>query len=628
MQGTLQPIRQMLNGANQYLIPAYQRDYQWNSERWQALISDVVGAATAAETDPKHWLGIFLISENSQMAFPGVQMGPANFTVIDGQQRLVTLTLWLAALIHESNDRNPDGDQLNLDSIARVKVQDADRIAYEIAMSGSWRNGNNFELLSQHQILKAYSYFRHIIWLGQEAVSSEEPIKIKLPKIKDQEKSFQEQLKAFLATKAAKDVPQGAQTNVDQLLEATLNGLQIYTLIHQPAQDESQTVIFDTLNGMRQELEPLDHVRNSLFVKIADVEGRAVYKDYWYPAETGLRKIKVKSLGAARSFIYDFVISQGEKKRQGTIKSGKGAVHFSHIVRDFNESQLITYLQETFVPAMAIYPVVTRFKDTYTFLGQTHNIPASIHQRLDTIRDLNQGPTNPLVLLFMTALITNRITEPNLIKALDLIERYVVRQILADKPMSPLRSKVMEVCGSIDKSLDLIELEKALFNSADVADGEILAIAKTKQYNDLNAKSQGAILRSIERQLSGAGSMWFQIGKTDPHYSIEHVYPQTPNKWLENLASWGVHRPDMDALLETIGNLTAVTKSHNSSVGNKTFAEKKAFPTREGHGAPLKINELWIDPAVLIWGPDQIKARSQQLIEKAINHWPRLRDLP
>jgi hypothetical protein len=84
----------------------------------------------------------------------------------------------------------------------------------------------------------------------------------------------------------------------------------------------------------------------------------------------------------------------------------------------------------------------------------------------------------------------------------------------------------------------------------------------------------------------------------------------------------------MDALLETIGNLTAVTKSHNSAVGNKTFAEKKAFPTREGHGAPLKINELWLNTNVLIWGPDEIKARSQQLIEKAINHWPGLRDLP
>jgi hypothetical protein len=627
MQGTLQPISQMLSAANNYLIPAYQRDYQWNSERWQALISDVVGAATASQGDPKHWLGIFLISEHSQIAFPGAIAGPATYTVIDGQQRLVTLTLWIAALVHEAKDRNP-AIQYNLDNFAKVQVQEADRIAYEIAISGRWKEAQNFKIVSEHQILKAYSYFRHIIWLGQEAVASEEPVKFKFPKVPNSEKSFKEQLQTFLSSRAGANTPRGAENDIEQLLAATSSGLQIYTLIHQPQQDESQTIIFDTLNGMRQELEPLDHVRNSLFVKIPDVEGKSVYTDHWYPAETALRKIKVKSLGASKSFIYDFVISQGEKKRQGTIKSGKGAVHFAHIVKDLNEEGLIRYLKTIFVPAMVIYPAVTRFTNSYTLSGQSHQLSPQIHQRLDTIRDINQGPSNPLVLLFLTAFITNKVTESELLKALELIERFIIRQILADKPMSPLRSKIMEVCGTIDKSLDLTVLEKALYNSAPITDDEIRSVAASKQYDDLSASAQGAILRSLERQLSGAGSMWFTIGNTDPHYSIEHIYPQTPTKWLPDLATWAVHKPDMDALLETIGNLTAVTKSHNSSVGNKTFAEKKAFPTRVGNGAPLRIHDLWLKSEISRWTPEQITARSLALINVAIDHWPALRDLP
>jgi len=618
MQGNLQVIRQTLSSSNKYEIPLYQRDYQWDSERWQALISDVVGAATAAVHTPKHWMGIFLISDITPVHAPGEYDG-SFYKVIDGQQRLVTMTIWLAALAHESQERA--GKDLARPKISEVAVQESDRIAYQIAMEGKWRNNIYFDYLA-HPILRAYAYFRHIIWLGQEAVASEEPIKIKYPKQLNSEKTFEEQFADFLVTKRGRELPRGAATDLAQLNEATLVNLQIYSLIHEPDQDESQTIIFDTLNGMRTELEPLDHVRNSLFVRLSQAEGDKLYNTHWQPAEKVLREIKVKRLGAAKSFVYDYVISQGERSRQGSIRSTKGAVHLAHITNPMTESQLLDYLTDKVIPAMVAYPVVVNGNSNVVLKGVPIQIPTSVLQRLETIRELTSGPATPLALLYVPAYLKAELNELELLEALGLIESHISRRILADKDMSPLRAQFIEICSTIDKDLSLVKLKSTLKAASPVTDAEILACAETKEYDDLSAKAQGAIFRGIERQLSGIGSMWFAIGSGNADYSIEHLYPQSGARWAPDLAAWGVPEADMKPLLQTIGNLTAATNEHNKRVGNKRFSEKQLFPTTPGAAAPLSINTGWIDPAVIRWTPSEIKARSRTLINAALLRWP------
>ena len=620
MQGNLQFIRQTLSSSNKYEIPLYQRDYQWTSERWQSLISDVVGAATAPKNSPKHWMGIFLISDITPVHAPGEYDGSL-YKVIDGQQRLVTITVWLAALAHEVAERK--GKPVSRPKLATVEVQESDRVAYQIAMDGTWKDDAHFEHLN-HPILKAYSYFRHVIWLGQEAVASEEPIKIKLPKVLNSEKAFDVQFSEFRLTKKGRQLPSGAPTDINLLNEATLTGLQIYWLIHEPDQDESQNIIFDTLNGMRTELEPLDHVRNSLFVRLSPKNGNALYAQSWQPAEKVLRETKVKRLGATKSFVYDYVISQGEKKRQGSIRSTKGAVHLAHITNNKTESQLITYLEKEVIPAMVAYPVVVNGNATVILNKVTRTIPDDVLQRLETIRDLTAGPANPLALLYLTGYLNSKITKAVLLDALGLIESHIARRILADKDMSPLRAQFIEICSAIDKDLTIAKLKKTLKASSPVTDAEIRSNASTKEYDDLTSKAQGAIFRGLERQLSGGGSLWFRIGKGNNDYSIEHIYPQSGGKWHADLAKWSTSEAKMKQVLQTLGNLTVVTIEHNKKVGNKRFAEKQAYPTVAGGVAPLNINKKWLDPSVKKWTLSEITDRSKELVEVALLRWPKI----
>ena len=96
MQGEIKSLGEILTGSSRYSIPPYQRQYQWNSERWQGFVSDVSNSLGSSQSDPQHWLGILLLSKDSQVVLPG-DSGPLHYSVIDGQQRLVTVIVWIAA---------------------------------------------------------------------------------------------------------------------------------------------------------------------------------------------------------------------------------------------------------------------------------------------------------------------------------------------------------------------------------------------------------------------------------------------------------------------------------------------------------------------------------------------------
>ena len=256
MQGLNRSLAEILHQGNHYTIPGYQRNYQWKDSLWQGLVSDIVLAATSPAGSPSHWLGILLTSQSSNTIHPGYS-GLMDFTVIDGQQRLTTIAIWVAALVHHAED---SGAPLEypIERMARISVQESDRKAFSIVLKNEWRRNEYFSL-QKHQILRAYAYFRYVLWLGQGALAEEDPIKFPDFKTQNSKESFENQWLTFTQSKKGQAIPRGSAVRADDLLNATLLKLSIFSLVHNPVIDESQAVIFDTLNGKHQELEPLDY---------------------------------------------------------------------------------------------------------------------------------------------------------------------------------------------------------------------------------------------------------------------------------------------------------------------------------------------------------------------------------
>jgi uncharacterized protein with ParB-like and HNH nuclease domain len=618
MQSLNQSVKHVLGAGSAYSIPPYQRQYQWSEELWQSLIHDVLTIGTAPDSEPPHWLGILLLTSDDTVRFPDDD-SLSNYSVIDGQQRLVTLVIWLSALYHHAMDTN---QKINFDlgKIAKVTAQKVDQIPLKIVQENLWLD-KSYEKFAMSKVVQAYHYFRFILWLGEDALLEVQPIKVPKFEIPSDGISVEETWFKYLDSKKAEGLKRSKHVEVQELIEATRNRLMVFTLIHEPRIDEPQAVIFDTLNGNRTPLEPLDHVRNSIFVRLEPEVATSLFDNYWEPAENILRDLRLARQNPGVNFLYDYVISKGEKKRQGTINKTRGAIHFTKMTKNLKGLELADFLKEDVVVAMSTWPVIVRQRDSVVMHGIDTALDSTVLESISTIRELSAGPANPLVLHYVTERVKGKISDKDLLSRLALVESYLVRLILSNEPLSPLRSKMMEICSYLETRTDEITLREALKKHGWI-DDKILEkdFEKRAMYEEAGPTALGAIFRGIEMQMSGSGANKFKVAKDQ--YTIEHIYPRKSGKWENDLSNWRTDVKKMDNFLDTFGNLTVVTQEHNSKVGNKPLTDKQKFPTIIGSSAPLRLHDDWVTAKQ--WTEKEIQTRSNNLLHFALKRWPDL----
>lgn len=626
MKGQVYPVLDVFKKKHQFAVPAYQRPYQWDASLWQGLASDVA----QLDTSPKsiaHWMGILLVSKEVEDGVFSSEV--AGYKIIDGQQRTVTIRLWLAALAHHYHDKT--GKQLpKLDSksLSNIVVQESDRKAFELAINGAWRTDEAFTYL-ESRVLKAYVYFRFVLWLGDAAVREEEPVKIpKRFKKPNAEHLFESQWADFAEAQKLRGngLPQGNPVDAKVLSKNTLERLSLFMVVHEPEKDEAEAVIFDTLNGMRMELAPLDHVRTHVFVRLKGFESKDFYRNAWEPAESRLRQIATLGIKSETAFIYDYLISRGEEAEQGKLKSAKGGSHFASMMnrRAKSAAEFETIIKDELIPNMLVWPVVVRANDEVVYDGETKRFSSRSLDLMTNIRDLTQGPANPLVLLYAVAYLQGKLTDSKQLESrLFAIENYLVRQIMGNRPLSPMRSQLMSVMSKISGNLDEEILVNALVEADWVTDSEIIDIAAKRDYSEIKSGAVCAIMRGIERKISGPGAQFFRFGSGEGEFSKEHIFPRKPERWKADLKIWGSSMDVMVALRETLGNLTFVTQEHNVKAGNGDFEKKLKTSRSEGSSPDLGINQGWVKKKK--WTDSDIRERSRFLAEKATQYWPDLK---
>jgi hypothetical protein len=152
--------------------------------------------------------------------------------------------VWIAALVHHAKSIGEVID-FNLDSISELTVQVSDQKPLEIVIKGFWKD-SQYESLRGSQIVQAYRYFRYLLWLGSDAISEEYEITIPAWKNPAEGESYESIYEKFLSTTSGSKVPRGNKVDCKLLLEATLNRLSIFVLVHDTQTDEPVAASFDT----------------------------------------------------------------------------------------------------------------------------------------------------------------------------------------------------------------------------------------------------------------------------------------------------------------------------------------------------------------------------------------------
>jgi len=635
-------VNHYTGGSNVYEIPVFQRSYEWTNEKWIYLWNDIRAlynsskfnmakdknlTAESALNKRTHFIGTIL---SRAMTPLGSGMGH-KYSVIDGQQRLITIFIILAAIRDDEvgqNKKISPEDPLSVllgreKKFPRLTVNRNDSRVFQKIVDGECKDG----LLSSDASTlpgKAYMFFRWQLWLGENArQESEEELSELLPP-KSGRKKDAPQIGDFL--KYWPQEAKGAPYNL-QLLQNCINyGLSILEIILGP-EDEDDAIIFETINARGTELEKFDLIRNSFFLRLGEKAEEFFDKEWsvFQKRLDTLERPKGSRGGTKDTFIYDYLIFLGIEKVSGSKLYSKWQQFVREGVGVLGDDKDGSYFAEVIAKPMfltsLIYPASWGVSTSVSLEQTSKKLPTAAHKLITEILQLTSGPTVPLHMVGIDNWLREKMTSDDLVKWFKKIQGAILRMVIAGEGLNTLRPLILASSPQLSKSPTLGTLSKILGEGTKNSDAHLKGLIKISGFaTDENAKAVAMILRGIERQIrrDTAHPMESGVGASD--WQIEHIYPQSAggpgNEWMADITKWHFQRENYDSLKHTLGNVTALTGEGNKKAAQKSFKSKQEFFERTHLGINEDLMEL------KTWTPKNIQDRSSVLLTYFLQEWP------
>lgn len=625
------------------IIPPYQRPYEWLPERWQSLIRDIVDGVTSGKAS--HFIGVSIISESKQDCVNTQSpLLHRHIDIIDGQQRLLTIYIWLQAIFGFSRD---SGRQINT-KLVNIFCQETDIDDLQNVIRNRWVSEYKNYKSDSSGLMHAYTYFRWILWLGQDAMLEPEPDEI--PKLPRNHPGFNnvDELYDFWRNSLEKrshganigatnlQLVRSQQLDTDSLIAATLDNLNFLILQIFP-EDEDPADIFNALNGQRVELDQFDHLRNFVFANIKDKNERhELYEQSWKNVEREVVKLKipVKGSSALDTYLYDLLISLGEKKHQSVSKDKTARQFTKYYNSSRNNLGALGIAEKLILPNLISWASVKNCGKIVKIGRNDFELPLAVQSSLKSMEWMSSGPVVPLLLNLINRFYNEQLGENDLKVGINKIESFLARFIMSGQALSPLRASIMNICGSLGKNYSLEKLadflQEDMPTDKDLKNKLMPSASKGSQpygeyaniYESRTSKQLLAIFQGIEKKRGGEHCPNLLRDGQEDELTIDHIFPQTPDKWKADLKNrWNEPLTQMEKRLHTIGNLAVVPKSINSEMSNETFSKKKEILS-ENNFQKLSINEEWQPNNITKWTSELIDSRAIKLLDDFIRIYP------
>ena len=605
---------ELFEGRKHYAIPAYQRPYVWNEEdQWAPLWDDIVRVAESHIGDaPNRLTSHFL----GAVVFELIGAGSAAITeldVIDGQQRLTTLQLLLDAVqdILESHGHAEEAERLE-------------------------------ELILNRQSTYRGTPQRFKLWPSQanraefsHAMDPTEPKPAEFGQIHGAHKFFTEEATRWLLGKPDPDgeVPPGTQPERARELAETLAGRLVVVAIDLTGDDDAQ-LIFETLNDRGTPLLKADLIKNWVFRRGqrlgADVDkwSRTIWEDFdtdWWREEIAQGRM---SRSRVDIFLHYWLIMRIRDEVKQEL-----------VFRTFTEyaEPLMTDPDS----AEAFLSELRNDANTYRGLGALAANTAAGKFRSRVIEAMELAATTPVFLWVVSQ--NHGLPETQVEAGLAALESWVVRRTLlqmTSKDMNKLIVSLLKALGGVptEHAGDAIRtfLSQQTASTREwPSDSVFLSeIGALRMYRNIKQGRLAVVLGAVEEyrraQESKYGTMPLPTGLT-----IEHIMPQ---KWREHWRSNPPLTADeeqyRDRLVHSLGNLTLVTQSLNSSLSNRPWTDEEAASLKDGGQAGkgkwsilnqfnlIVLNKDVLDHHRDQWTEADIASRTAEIAAAITKVWP------
>lgn len=553
--------RFLASNETAFAIPVYQRNYDWAKIQCQQLLKDILDVGGDDE-QLGHFIGSIVYVHDDVYSVSGLR----EFTIIDGQQRLTTLTLIYIAIYRHL--------------VAAGEEREAQRVYKTFLI-------NEFADDAEKLKLKPTDNYKAAL---AQIMDPLEAVKVQgYSRLVENFRFFQSQINA---------------ANVAIVLKG-LSKL-LFVDIALDRQKDNPQHIFESLNSTGLELSQADLIRNYILMGLPRKDQEQVFRKYWEPIERNARNLEVNE-----SRVSDFIRDYLTLKQKDIPNKGAVYAKFKERFPTTNSPELMDALVE-----------IREFSNVYARLLNPQLEPdAVISRELGYIRSLEINVSYPFLMPVYHDYQAEVISRDDFAAVLQLVQSYVWRRAILGLPTNALNKIFMGLYDRVDAVDYLVSIQRALMLRGGTQrfprDGEVLAILKEKDMYSVKGRTRIYFFDKLENHNNRE-----IVDVTVPGITVEHIFPQNPDPEWRNLMDEDEYGVMGEQYLNTIGNLTL--SGNNGRLGNKTFVEKRDMNENGGEQG-YRFSRLWLNrdlQAMDQWGVAQVEARADRIAQRFLKVWP------
>ena len=545
------------SNKTQFVIPVYQRNYDWSTGQCKQLLDDILEVGTIKKMNA-HFIGSIVYVHDDVYTASRIK----ELTVIDGQQRLTTLTLIYLVLHRLAKELKDEGlvNEISETYLINKFAPEEEKLKLrptennDKALKYLLRSDDNEDFPDFSKLIDNFNYFKGRI----------------------------------------------TEENYQFVLEG-LSKLMFVEISLDREKDNPQR-IFESLNSTGLELSQADLIRNYILMGLNRKDQNKIYQNYWEVIEK-LAKDETLNVSHVSDYIRDYLTLENKKI------PNKGKVYL-----EFKAKYPTTSSDELESNLTGIKGLVKHYNKLINPKNETDK---EIRLQLEYINRLEINVTFPFLMKVYDNYVSLIIDKPTFLKVLDLVQSFTWRRFTLGLPTNALNKIFMSLYDKVEPTNYLHSIQKSLLQRSGIQrfpkNTEVVDALKVKDVYNIKSKNKIYLLERLEN-FENVERVPIE-GNSD--ITIEHIFPQNPDpRWKIDLGN-DEYNFIKENYLNTIGNLTL--SGNNGKLGNKPFKDK-----RDLDGAGYKDSRLWMNKCLSIlekWDKAEIEKRFDLIAERFLKIW-------
>ena len=553
ISGAEYPLSKIFSSDFEYIIPSYQRPYAWTTDQADELFNDLI-AFSKAEQDEGYFLGSIVLIKSENSAYS---------EVIDGQQRLTTLTILLSVLACAN-----DGE-------------DKDELRSYILEPGKKMEG----IIAKPRLCLRERdqpfFFKYIQKLDLDGLTELDPLLL--------DNESQVNIKAN-AEHLAKSVERTLSTPEKLNEFVTFLLTRSYLVAVSTASQESAFRVFSVMNSRGLDLQPTDIIKADIIGKLKSEADRRIYNEKWEELEVELTRDGFRDL-----FTYIRMIYAKEKAKKILLEEFR-----AHVLPKNPNPE--TFIDEVLAPFAEALGDIRRAAYSATSHAENVNFYIRWLQKIDN------SDWIPPAMLYLKE---QRNKPKRVAQFFKQLERLAAFMHICGWNVNDRIEVYAKLINDIQSGGEPDDMEQFQFtdeeyqNFRNTLDGNIYG---------LTARRRNYLILRLDSFISDGAATYDPTSLT-----IEHVLPQTlpaSGEW----SSWWPDEAERSTWVHRLANLVPLNKKKNSSAQNYEFGPKCRI-----YFAGIKnVSSYALTSQVMAkdkWTPNDVKARQRQLLEILYMNW-------